>query len=91
MLSLPGIGPATINKLEQIAKENECSVLEVALREDLSFLVTKLPKKFNPYIQTLKHAIKNVDNFEDPIKYLNETLKDLIFLKNIQKHLSLKE
>lgn len=87
LLTLPGIGLGTIGKLEEVAKNNNCSLFEIAMRNDLSTLIRKIPSEFNSYIQILKRFIIKVDNFNDPIEYLNDILTEFNIFKEYEEDL----
>ncbi len=63
-------------------KKYNCSLLESALRKDLSNLIKKIPKEFKNYMKIIKNAIKNIDNFKNAVEFLNEILIEFNIFKD---------
>ncbi|WP_308149668.1 ATP-dependent helicase [Spiroplasma sp. AdecLV25b] len=81
LLTMPGIGLTTIKKLEEAAKKNKITILELTYKKELLILISKLPNELDNYIKIIHEAIETIDNFEEPVKYLDDILSQFKIFK----------
>lgn len=81
LLTMSGIGPTTIKKLEEVAKKNKITILELTYKKELLNLISKLPNELANYLKIIHQAIATIDDFVEPIKYLDDILSQFKIFK----------